>query len=80
MAKQYRLEVSLHGRAWCRIEADTPWAAETVDDLIARLPEDAGYRVEIFVATEERRIVESGPGGLRLLVREPIFQPLQDDC
>lgn len=79
MSAQFRLEVSLHGRAWCRIDADMPWASEAVGDIISRLPESAGYRVKIYVATEERRIVESGPEGVRLLAREPIFQSLQGE-
>ena len=62
--RKFRLEVSLHGRAWCRIDADMPWASEAVGDIISHLPKSAGYRVKIYVATEERCIVESGPEGV----------------
>lgn len=37
MSAQFRLEVSLHGRAWCRIDANMPWASEAVGDIISRL-------------------------------------------
>ena len=78
MSTQFRLAVSLHGRGWCRIDADMPWASGAVGDIISRLPESAGYRVKIYLlATEERRIVESGPKGVGLLAHEPILQSLQ---
>ncbi|HBO80375.1 MAG TPA: cytoplasmic protein, partial [Cupriavidus sp.] len=32
-----------------------------------------GYRLELLVATDERRVVESGPGGVRVLGIEPLF-------
>ncbi|MFC4487679.1 cytoplasmic protein [Tepidiphilus baoligensis] len=74
--KIYRIVIFRHGRLLGQFDSETPWAAEAVHDLLQRLPEQEGYRTELFVAHDERRLIESGPGGLRLLGREPLFQPL----
>ncbi|WP_249364535.1 cytoplasmic protein [Pseudomonas aeruginosa] len=57
-------------------DSETPWADEAIRDLLQRLPECDGYHTELFVAREERRLLESGPGGLTVLGREPLSQPL----
>jgi hypothetical protein len=72
----YRLVISRHGRLLGQFDSETPWAGDAIRDLLQRLPECDGYRTELFVAREERRLLESGPGGLKLLGREPLFQPL----
>ena len=72
----YRLVISRHGRLLGQFDSETPWAGDAIRDLLQRLPECYGYRTELFVAREERRLLESGPGGLKLLGREPLFQPL----
>lgn len=74
--KAYRLVISRHGRLLGQFESETPWAEEAVSDLLRRLPAQDGYRTELFVAHDERRLLESGPGGLKILGREPLFQPL----
>lgn len=76
MSREYRVELSYKGRAWCRIDIDVPWPAEVLDDIRLRFSEECGYRVRVLVADAERRIVESGPEGIRLLSRNPLFKPL----
>jgi hypothetical protein len=44
-----------------------------VKDIAARLGEADGYRLELLVADSERRLLESGPDGVRLLSSEPLF-------
>lgn len=75
--KTYRLVIFRHGRLLGRFESDTPGAREAMLDLLQRLPEEEGYRTESFVAHDERRLLESGPDGLRVVGRDPIFVPLQ---
>lgn len=77
MSREYRVELSYEGRAWCRIDIDVPWPAEVLDDIRLRFSEECGYRVRVLVADAERRIVESGPEGIRLLSRNPLFKPLE---
>lgn len=74
--KAYRLVISRHGRLLGQFESETPWADDAIRDLLQRLPARDGYRTELFVAHEERRLLESGPHGLKVLCREPLFQSL----
>ncbi|WP_232243855.1 MULTISPECIES: cytoplasmic protein [Pseudomonas] len=54
-------------------ESATPWAHEAVQE-IARCLAGAGYSVELLVADSERRLLESGPDGVRVLYSEPVFK------
>ena len=76
MHKQYRVNVWKNDRLWCRIDVDSPWAHEVVQDLLSRFPSKKGYFAELLVATEDRRILESSPDGVRLLACEPIYEPV----
>lgn len=75
MHKQYRINVWKNKRLWCRIDVDSPWAHEAIQDLLFRFSPEKGYCSELLVATEDRRIFESGPDGVRLLACEPIYEP-----
>lgn len=74
--KAYRIVISRHGRLLGHFESDTPWAEDAIRDLLRRLPGRDGYRTELFVAHDERRLLESGPDGLKVLSRKPLFQPI----
>lgn len=76
MHKQYCVNVWKNDRFWCRIETDSPWARDVVDDLLSHFPAEQGYLVELLVATEDRRIFENGPDGVRLLACKPIYRPV----
>ncbi|EIJ33657.1 hypothetical protein Thini_1033 [Thiothrix nivea DSM 5205] len=73
MVKHYRLIVSYNRRAWCHIDSNVPWIDEVLEDIQTRFPSDAGYHIEILVATDEHRIVEYTSQGPRLLMSEPTF-------
>lgn len=75
----YRLEVWCHERLWCRIEAESPWAREAIADLISRLSAGEGYRLELWHAQEERRILSTQGGHIEVLARQPLLQPLALD-
>lgn len=74
--RAYRLVISRHGRLLGQFESETPWAEDAIRDLLQRLPGRDGYRTERLVAHGERRLLESGPDGLKVLGREPLFQPI----
>ncbi|MEK7694813.1 MAG: cytoplasmic protein [Pseudomonadota bacterium] len=71
--KTYRLNIWRHDRLLGHFDSGTPWAAEAVKDVAGRLGAADGYRLELLVATDERRVLESGPGGVRVLGIEPLF-------
>lgn len=72
----YRLLVRRHDKPWGHFDADTVEALDAIRDIAARLPADDGYHLELLLARDERRWLESGPGGLRVLAREPLFHPV----
>ncbi len=72
----YRLIVWRHGRLWCQIDADTPWAREAMRDVAARFAQSDGYRLELAIAHEERRLLSTQAGRIDVIAREPVLQPL----
>ena len=45
-------------------------------DVLNNFHAEDGYTFEFYLATDERRILESSHDGVRLLVREPIYKPI----
>jgi len=76
MTRQFLINVWKNKRLWCRIETDYPWADEVVQDILKNLLVEEGYAFEFFMATDERRIIESSHDSVRLLVREPIYKSI----
>ena len=76
MARQFFINVWKNKHLWCRIETDCPWADEVVQDVLNNFHAEDGYTFEFYLATDERRILESSHDGVRLLVREPIYKPI----
>jgi hypothetical protein len=61
------------------VDVEHPRAELALRDVLRRFPLAEGYRVDVKVEVDERRILETGPcGRLRMLAREPIFQPWVD--
>ena len=71
----YRLVIYRHNRLLGQFDSETPWAEDAVRDLLGCLPKQDGYHTELFVAHDERRLLESSPEGLRVVARDPIFEP-----
>ncbi len=71
----HRLNIWRHGRLLGNFDSSTPWASEAVLDIAARLGEADGYRLELLVSKDERRVLESGLNGVRVLFSDPIFLP-----
>lgn len=74
--KAHRLVVHRNGRLLGHFDADVPWAKEAIEELSQRLPESEGFSLEHLVAEDEHRLVLSGPDGVRILGRDPIFKRL----
>lgn len=70
---RYRLMVRSGTKLLGHFESAAPWAQVAVQD-IARCLTDAGYDLELLVADSERRLLDSGPDGIRILSSEPIFK------
>lgn len=70
----YRLDIFRFGRLIGQLHSEAPWAKEAIDDVVQRLPKKEGYSTKLFIAHNERRILEVGPSGLRVLSREPLFE------
>ncbi|THF65573.1 cytoplasmic protein [Pseudothauera nasutitermitis] len=69
----HRLIIWRHDRLLGHFDSHTPWSREAVEDIAARLGEGDGYRLERQAAEGERRLLESTPGGIRVLGIEPLF-------
>ncbi|WP_406625200.1 cytoplasmic protein [Acidovorax sp. SDU_ACID1] len=69
----YRLVIRRHDKPLGHFESSTPWSREAVEDIAARLPAADGYRLELLIANGERRLLESGPDGIRVLSTDLIF-------
>lgn len=72
--QKYRLIIQRHGQLLGHFESDVPWARDAVRAIAGCLGE-LGYGLELQVADGERRLLESTPGGIRLLGSEPLFRP-----
>jgi hypothetical protein len=60
-------------------ETSVPQSNMALREMRARLPAAEGFRLELLVAEDERRYVESGPGGIRLIASIPLFQSAPAD-
>lgn len=47
--------------------------------ICSRFPTTAGFRTEVLVACDEKRIIESSRQGIRLISREVIYQPCETE-
>lgn len=76
----YRLDIFRFGRLIGQLQSETPWAKEAILDVVRRLPEKDGYSTTLLVAHDERRILETGPSGSRVISREPLFERETTHC
>lgn len=68
----FRLIISQDQQLLGHFESDTPRAQQAIRTIASSLSA-AGYDLELQVAHSERRLLESGPEGLRVISREPLF-------
>ncbi|AFT69630.1 Putative cytoplasmic protein [Alloalcanivorax dieselolei B5] len=72
---QYRLTIHHRGRLLGHFETDGADARAAMEQVHGCFSEAAGYRLTVQVASEEYRLLESGPDGLKVLSRRPLYRP-----
>ncbi|MNI54214.1 hypothetical protein D3C73_1091010 [compost metagenome] len=75
----HRLVIRQHGKLLGHFDSNTPSAAQAMREVASRFPESEGFELELFVAQHERRVLESGPEGIRLISSEPVFVGVELD-
>lgn len=74
--KSYRLVVRHNGRLVGHFDTSGQDALEDACVARAIFGVTGGYQCELKVSDSERRMLESGPDGMKVLMREPYFRPV----
>ncbi len=74
--KCYRLVIRHNGRLVGHFDTSGQDALEDVCVARAMFGVTGGYQCELLVSDSERRMLESGPEGMKVLMREPCFRPV----
>ncbi|MGM5145063.1 cytoplasmic protein [Salmonella enterica] len=74
--KSYRLVVRQQGRIVGHFETSGLDALEDIRVARAMFGITGGYQCELQVSDSERRMLESGPDGMKILMREKCFRPV----
>ena len=74
--KSYRLVVRHNGRLVGHFDTSGQDALEVACVARAIFGVTGGYQCELQVSDSERRMLESGPDGMKVLMREPYFRPV----
>jgi len=69
----YRINIRHQGQLPGHVESATPWSLQAARQVAATLDAAGGYQLDYQVARDERRLIESGPAGMRLVSSEPLF-------
>jgi len=69
----YRLVIRQHGKLLGHFDSNTPSASNSIREIASRFTQAEGFELELLVAEQERRLLESGPDGIRLVSSEPVF-------
>ena len=74
--KSYRLVVRQHGRLVGHFDTSGTEALEDICVARAMFGITGGYDCELLVEDSERRMLESGPEGMKILMREACYRPM----
>lgn len=74
--KSYRLVVRQQGRVVGHFDTSGAQSLEDICVARAMFGITGGYDCELLVADSERRMLESGPDGMKILMREPCYRPV----
>ncbi|CAH5414630.1 cytoplasmic protein [Klebsiella oxytoca] len=75
--KSYRLVVRQQGRVVGHFETTGSEALEDVCEVGSLLGAVGGYQCDLQVSDSEKRILESGPEGMKILSREKCYRPFK---
>lgn len=73
---RYRIRLWHREQLWGDFITEPQQGAAIVQTLLAQWPPELGYRCELARASDERRLLESGPQGIRLLGVEYLFEAM----
>ncbi|HFZ8995728.1 TPA: cytoplasmic protein [Citrobacter freundii] len=74
--KSYRLVVRQQGRMVGHFDTSGLNALEDICVARAIFSVAGGYQCELLVADSEKRMLESGPDGMKILMREACYRPM----
>ncbi|POT59959.1 cytoplasmic protein [Citrobacter amalonaticus] len=74
--KSYRLVVHHNGRLVGHFETCGQDALEDACVARAMFGITGGYQCELLVSDSEKRMLESGPEGMKILMREKCYRPM----
>ncbi|MEX9253682.1 cytoplasmic protein [Pseudenterobacter timonensis] len=74
--KSYRLVVRQQGRVVDHFDTSGSEALEDICVARALFGIAGGYQCELLVADSEKRMLESGPDGMKVLMREKCYLPV----
>ena len=69
----HRLIIRQYGKLLGHFDSNTANASSAAREVASRFPAAEGFELELLVAEHERRLLESGPEGIRLVSSEPVF-------
>ncbi|MBH3340951.1 cytoplasmic protein [Pseudomonas mendocina] len=75
----FRLVISRNEQLLGYFQSDVPHAQAAIASLASDLG-STGYDLELQIAHHERRLLESGPEGLRVISSEPLFVAVSLDA
>ena len=75
--KSYRLVVRQQGRVVGHFETTGSEALEDVCEVGSLFGAGGGYQCDLQVSDSEKRILESGPEGMKILSREKCYRPFK---
>lgn len=73
--KSYRLVVRQQGRIIGHFETSGRDALEDICVARAMFGMAGGYQCELLVSDSERRVLECGPEGMKILMQEKCYRP-----
>ncbi|SMC25342.1 hypothetical protein SAMN02745857_02136 [Andreprevotia lacus DSM 23236] len=73
---RYRIRLWHHEQLWGDFIVEPQRSEAVVQALLALWSAGQGYRCELARASDERRILESGPQGVRVLGVEYLFEAI----
>lgn len=74
----YRILVRRHGRLLGHMDLAAGASAQDRQHIAACFAPEDGYALSLLESAGERRLLESTPAGIRLLVAEPLYRPAPD--
>ena len=75
--KSYRLVVRQQGRIVGHFDTSGNEALEDACVVRSLFGVAGGYQCDLLIADNERRILESGPEGMKVLSREKCYRPVK---